>query len=332
MAGYLEGKVAVVTGAGRGIARGIALLMAEEGAKVVVNDYGVNVDGTEPRSEVAEEVVAEIKSKGGAAISSPDSVADWEGARRIIETAVRNFGRIDILCNVAGILRDRMVFNMSEEEWDAVLATHLKGNMFTTRHAAPYMIRQRWGRILNFSSGAGYGNSGQANYATAKEGIAGFTYAIARELGPYGIACNVINPGGQTRMTQSIPATAGQIRAARGIGPLGGGGARPAGAAAPAPPRPVAREGGPTPGDAENNAPIIVWLCTEAGGAVNGQRVGSSGWQVTFTDARHVTKSITKPGRWTVEELVQLVPASLMQGVANPAPPVEATAPTASPS
>src|SRR3972149_4942218 len=177
--GYLDGKVAVVTGSGRGIARGIALLMAEEGAKVVVNDYGVNVDGTEPRSEIAEEVVAEIRSKGGTAVASADSVADWDGSRRIIETAVKNFGKIDILCNVAGILRDRMVFNMSEEEWDAVIATHLKGNMFTTRHAAPYMIKQRWGRILNFSSGAGYGNSGQANYASAKEGIAGFTYAMA---------------------------------------------------------------------------------------------------------------------------------------------------------
>jgi len=323
--GYLDGKVAVVTGSGRGIARGIALLMAEEGAKVVVNDYGVNVDGTEPRSEIAEEVVAEIRSKGGTAVASADSVADWDGSRRIIETAVKNFGKIDILCNVAGILRDRMVFNMSEEEWDAVIATHLKGNMFCTRHAAPYMVKQRWGRILNFSSGSGYGSSGQANYAAGKEGITGFTYAVGRELGPFGVTVNVINPGGTTRMTQSVPTQAREIRAARGIVPGGGGGAaaaRPAAAAAPQQ-RQAPTEGAPTPGDPNNNAPIIVWLCTEAGGAVNGQRIGSSGWQVTFTDPRRVIRSISKPGRWTVDDLIRLVPASLTQGIPNVAPPVE---------
>ena len=322
--GHLDGKVAVVTGAGRGIARGIALLMAEEGAKVVVNDYGVNVDGTEPRSEIADQVVQEIRSKGGTAVASPDSVADWDGSRRIIETAIKSFGKIDILCNVAGILRDRMIFNMTEEEWDIVIATHLKGNMFCTRHAAPYMVKQRWGRILNFSSGSGYGNSGQGNYAAGKEGITGFTYAVGRELGPYGITVNVINPGGATRMGASIPAAAGQIRAARGIVPGGGGRAQQAPA-----PRIAPDESGGTERDPENNAPIIVWLCTEAGGAVNGQRVGSAGWQVTFTDARRTIRSISKPGRWTVDELIRLVPASLTQGIPNVAPPIEAQAPQA---
>jgi NAD(P)-dependent dehydrogenase (short-subunit alcohol dehydrogenase family) len=321
MAGYLEGKVAVVTGAGRGIARGIALLMAQEGAKVVVNDYGVNVDGTEPRSEVAEQVVEEIRAAGGVAVASPHDVASWEGSRQIIETAIRNFGRIDILCNVAGILRDRMVFNMTEEEWDAVIAVHLKGNIFCSRHAAPYMVRQRWGRILNFSSGSGYGSSGQANYSAAKEGIAGFTYALARELGPYGVTCNVINPGGATRMTATVPQQAREIRAARGI--IGGGGQRPAAGAAPAPqpPRPESAEG--TPNDPANNAPIIVWLCTEAASNVNGQRIGSAGWQVPFTENRRVIRSISKFGRWSVEELERLVPSALMQGIPNPAPPAQ---------
>ena len=319
MAGYLEGKVAVVTGAGRGIARGIALLMAQEGAKVVVNDYGVNVDGTEPRSEVAEQVVEEIRAAGGTAVASPHDVASWEGARQIIETALRHFGRIDILCNVAGILRDRMVFNMTEEEWDAVIAVHLKGNIFCSRHAAPYMVRQRWGRILNFSSGSGYGSSGQANYSAAKEGIAGFTYALARELGPYGVTCNVINPGGATRMGQTIPAQAAQIRAARGIVRAQGG---PQAAQAPAPRvAPESAEG--TERDPNNNAPIIVWLCTDAASNVNGQRIGSAGWQVPLTDNRRVIRSISKFGRWSVEELERLVPSALMQGIPNPAPPME---------
>jgi NAD(P)-dependent dehydrogenase (short-subunit alcohol dehydrogenase family) len=181
------------------------------------------------------------------------------------------------------------------------------------------MIKQRWGRILNFSSGSGYGNSGQANYAAGKEGITGFTYAVARELGPYGIRVNVINPGGFTRMSQSYdPNVRAQIRQARGI--VQGGGAQ---SQQQAPARTVPEPGQPMERDPENNAPIIVWLCTEQGGAIHGQRVSSSGWQVAITDSRRVTRSITKPGRWTVDELIQLVPSSLTQGVANVAPPVE---------
>jgi NAD(P)-dependent dehydrogenase (short-subunit alcohol dehydrogenase family) len=152
-----------------------------------------------------------------------------------------------------------MIFNMSEEEWDIVIATHLKGNMFCTRHAAPYMIKQRWGRILNFSSGSGYGNSGQGNYAAGKEGITGFTYAVGRELGPYGITVNVINPGGATRMGASVPAAAAAIREARGI-VRGGGGAQQERA-----PRIAPDASAGTERDPENNAPIITWLCTDAG-------------------------------------------------------------------
>src|SRR2546425_9289037 len=200
--GMLAGRVAVVTGAGRGIGRGVALALGAAGAKVVVNDYGVNVDGTAPSTGPAFDVVKEIEGAGGEAVASTDSVADWEGARRIVGTALSRFGRIDILVTCAGILRDRMIFNMSEEEWDAVLAVHLKGTFNCVRHACPHMREQRWGRIVTFSSGSGlFGNPGQANYGSAKGGISGLTKVAARDLGRYGITVNAICPVAGTRMT-----------------------------------------------------------------------------------------------------------------------------------
>ena len=266
MGDRLKDRVAIVTGAGRGIGRGEALLLAQEGAAVVVNDFGGSARGEGGDNTPAQQVVDEIKAMGGRAVANYGNVADYKTGEEMVRQALDNFGRLDIVVKNAGILRDRMVFNMTEEEWDIVIATHLKGNMFCTRHAAPYMIKQRWGRILNFSSGSGYGSSGQANYAAGKEGITGFTYAVGRELGPYGITCNVINPGGATRMGDAIPANAAQIRAARGI-VAGGTGQR---IVAPTQPQPriTGEAAAGTPGDANNNAPIIVWLCTEQGGAV----------------------------------------------------------------
>ena len=174
MGDMLAGRVAVVTGAGRGIGRGVALALAASGAKVVVNDYGVVVDGSAPSTAPALEVVREIEAAGGEAVANPESVADYAAAGRIIDTAVEHFGRIDILVTCAGILRDRMIFNMSEEEWDAVLAVHLKGTFNCVRHAAPLMREQRYGRIITFSSGSGlFGNPGQANYGAAKAASAG---------------------------------------------------------------------------------------------------------------------------------------------------------------
>ena len=183
----LKDRVAIVTGAGRGIGRGVALLLAEEGASVVVNDLGVNVDGTDASAGPADDVVAEIRNAGGAAVANHDSVATYDGAGEMVNAAITNFGRVDILCHVAGILRDRMIFNMAEEEWDAVLAVHLRGAFNTVRQVVPRMIDQKYGRICLFSSGSGLGNTGQANYSAAKEGMVGFARTLARELASHGI-------------------------------------------------------------------------------------------------------------------------------------------------
>src|SRR5215510_9665059 len=202
MGDMLAGRVAVVTGAGRGIGRGVALALAAAGAKVVVNDFGVSVDGTAPSTGPAFDVVREIEAAGGEAVASTESVADWASAARIVATALARFGELDILVTCAGILRDRMIFNMSEEEWDAVIAVHLKGTFNCVRHACTHMREQRYGRIVTFSSGAAlFGNPGQANYGAAKGGIGGLTKVAARDLGKYGITVNAISPVAGTRMT-----------------------------------------------------------------------------------------------------------------------------------
>ena len=309
MGNRLEGRVAAVTGSGRGIGRGVAMLLAEEGAKVVINDFGGNLDGSGGEEGPADEVVREIRDAGGQAVAQYGDISQFDDAKGMVQTALDEWGRLDIMCHVAGILRDRMIFNMTEEEWDAVLAVHLKGAFNTTRNAIEPMLRQRYGRILLFSSGSGLGSSGQANYSAAKEGMVGFARALSRELGPHGIAVNAIYPGGATRMTQSVPAASAQIRQAAGL-------TRQAGAPPPVP----VDDGGPTPRDPENNAPTVTWLCTEAGGAVSGQVIGSSGWQASRYSIRQVIRSISKPSRWTVEELATAVPGQLTAGIENPAP------------
>jgi len=303
--GRLDGKAAVVTGAGRGIGRAIAELLAAEGAAVVVNDVGSEVDGRGAGTNVADEVVAAIRERGGRAVASHESVADYAAAERIVATAVREFGAIDVLVNNAGILRDRMLFNMSEEEWDAVIAVHLKGTFNCTRHAAVHMRQQRRGRIISISSTSGvYGNSGQANYGAAKDGIAGFTRVVSRDLGRYGITVNAVCPGALTRMSQTVPQSARRTRNERGLEtgfeergfPL--------------------RNFGP-----ENVAPWVVYLATDAAQDVNGQTFLVMAGLVALLGYPAPVRTIQKDGRWTPEEIATIFPHTLGMDLANPAPP-----------
>jgi NAD(P)-dependent dehydrogenase (short-subunit alcohol dehydrogenase family) len=219
----LEGKVALVTGAGGGIGRDMAMAMAREGAKVVVNDIGAGIDGSGRDPSLAGEVVAMIKEAGGEAITNGDDVSDWNGAKAMIDAAVKTFGKLDILINNAGILRDRMLANMEESEWDAVIQVHLKGTFAPSRHAAAYwrdaskrIGGPAKGRIINTSSTSGiYGNVGQTNYGAAKAGIAAFTIIAARELARYGVTVNAISPSAQTRMTEGLRQLTEEQRAMR---------------------------------------------------------------------------------------------------------------------
>ena len=218
--GALEGRVAIITGAGRGIGREHALLFAAEGAKVVINDLGGATDGSGSDQTAAEQVVAEIEAMGGEAVANGDNVTDWEGAQRMVNAAVEAFGDLHVLVNNAGILRDRFTFNMTEEEWDAVVAVHMKGHFAPTRWAATYW-RERTkegkpvnGAIINTTSAAGLlGNAGQLNYTAAKAGIAGMTMVEAMELGRYGVRANCIAPIARTRLTLQTPGLGDNVAA-----------------------------------------------------------------------------------------------------------------------
>ncbi len=288
--GALEGRVAIITGAGRGIGREHALLFAAEGAKVVVNDLGGNLDGSSSVASPAEEVVAEIRAMGGEAIANHDNVADWEGGQRLVASAVETFGDLHVLVNNAGILRDRVLVNLSEDDWDSVINVHLKGHFVPTRHAASYWReRAKAGHpvkaaIVNTSSTSGLlGNVGQSNYGAAKAGIAAFTVIIAEELGRYGVRANAIAPAARTRMTESTPGLSDYV-------------VKPADAAVF------------DVWDPANVSPLVAALAAEDC-PVTGQVYFVQGGTVRRFQNWTMTETLEKPERWDVSELLERLPS-----------------------
>ncbi|HUQ39284.1 MAG TPA: SDR family oxidoreductase [Acidimicrobiales bacterium] len=286
--GICDGRVVIVTGAGRGIGKGHAIEFARQGAKVVVNDLGAEVDGSGSSTGPAGEVVDEIRAMGGEAVANGDNVADWEGAQRLINTAVETFGGLDVLVNNAGILRDRMLVNMTEEEWDAVINVHLKGTFAPTRWAAAYWRerakegKENDARVINTSSTSGiFGNPGQSNYGAAKAGIASFSIITARELGRYGVTVNAIAPAALTRMTENL-----------GMGQR-------------------AKDRKPEEFDRmspENIAPLVVWLASKESKDITGRVFLVAGGNISVAEGWNRGPGETKNDRWDPAELGKIVP------------------------
>ncbi|MDP2920229.1 MAG: SDR family NAD(P)-dependent oxidoreductase [Dehalococcoidia bacterium] len=306
MGDFLRDKVAIVTGAGRGIGRSIALTMSGEGAAVVVNDFGGKIDGTSASSTPADEVVASIKRAGGKAIANYGDVSIEATGETLVKAALDNFGRLDILVNNAGILRDRMIFNMTPDEWDRVIKVHLYGAYNCARPACIAFRQQKSGRIINMSSSAGLGNMGQANYSAAKEGIIGFTRTVARDMGRYGVTCNAIRPLARTRLSDRDDLRAATVRrVATGIaGPT------------------IMTDTRETAGwEPEAVAVFVAWLASDEAAGVNGYDFAVCGGHIGLYSQPEEIKCIDNSGGWTLDELRKTLPATLTGGLKNPSPP-----------
>ncbi len=264
--GALDGKVIAITGSGRGIGRAVAEFCASEGAAVVVNDYGVSIDGNEPTSEVADEVVAAIVAAGGRAVANASSVTEMDGGASIVQSAIDNFGRIDGVVAVAGILRERMFFNMAEHEWDPVIETHLKGTFTVFRAAAPHFKAQGSGAFVAFTSGAYAGSVAQANYSAAKGGIVSLARSVAAGMYKYGVRANVIAPVAKSRMSGNVPF-------------------------------------GIEMGEPEDVAPMVGFLLSDASASVTGQVFTANGGKIAVWNQPVEVREMRKDGRWTIDEI-----------------------------
>jgi NAD(P)-dependent dehydrogenase (short-subunit alcohol dehydrogenase family) len=294
--GSLDGRVAIVTGAGRGIGRSVALLLASEGMAVVVNDLGGALDGSGSDFGLARTVAEEISGNGGRAAANGADVSDHAAAEDLIKTAVSEFGRLDVLVNAAGILRDRMVFNMSEHEWDDVIRVHLKGTFNTTKFAAAHWRALRdesaQNRIINFTSVSGlHGAPGQPNYAAAKMGVVGLTYSTANSLAKYGVTVNAVSPGAVTRMTESVPGDRRRVR-------LG-----------------TADERSP-----DNVAPLVAYLASERSGWITGRIVHAAGYEVALYNNPEPVIRLVGAGPWSLDALAEQVERSFRPKLGHPAP------------
>ena len=294
----LEGKVAVVSGGGRGIGRAVALLLAEEKASVVVNDLGCEVDGTGASKDPANSVVAEITRNKGKAVASYEDVSTMDGGEAVIQKAVDSYGHLDILVNSIGIRRDTMIFQMTSDEWDKVIRNTLKGVFTTTKYAAILMRQQRSGRIVNLTSDAGLGATGMSNYAAATEGVIGLTRTTARDMGRYGITCNGVSALAKTRL---FPGSVEMYRPTGHPTPD-----ERAGLGIPQPRDNWSGSG--SPDDAGNAAPLVVYLCTEAAPNANGYIFGVRAGDIYLYSNPEEERSIYQSGLFSMDELDDLVP------------------------